>query len=120
MSKTLSKKCKLNLYKSVIRRIVTYASKTWALKKQIEENLLIFERKITGSVYGPTVETNCIRRRRTNEEIHTLLKQRNIARYIKAQRLACLGHLERMHEGRTTKKITRWKPLSSRPKERLM
>jgi hypothetical protein len=27
-----------------------------------------------------------------------------------------LGHLERMHEDRTTKKITRWKPLSSRLK----
>jgi hypothetical protein len=44
------------------------------------------------------------------------LKQINIVRYIKAQRLAWLGHLERMHEERTTKKITRWKPLSSRTK----
>jgi hypothetical protein len=26
-----------------------------------------------------------------------------------------LGHLERMQEERKTKKITRWKPLSSRP-----
>jgi hypothetical protein len=43
------------------------------------------------------------------------LKQRNIVRYIKAQRLAWLGHLGRMHEKRTTKKITQ-KPLSSRPK----
>jgi hypothetical protein len=35
--------------------------------------------------------------------------------YIKAQRLAWLGHLERLHEERTTKKTTHWKPLSSRP-----
>jgi hypothetical protein len=40
----------------------------------------------------------------------------NIVRCIKAQRLARLGHLERIREERTTKKITRWKPLSSRPK----
>jgi hypothetical protein len=53
-----------------------------------------------------------------NEEINILLKERNIVRYIKSQRLACLGHLERMHEERTAKKITRWKPLSSRPKGR--
>jgi hypothetical protein len=46
MSKTLSKKPKLKLYKSVIRQIVTYASETWVLKKQIKEKLLIFERKI--------------------------------------------------------------------------
>jgi hypothetical protein len=46
MSKTLSKKSKLKLYKSEIRQIVTYASETWVLKKQIEEKLLIFEREI--------------------------------------------------------------------------
>jgi hypothetical protein len=46
MSKTLSKKSKLQLYNSVIRLIVTRASETWVLRKQIEENLLIFERKI--------------------------------------------------------------------------
>jgi hypothetical protein len=67
-------------------------------------------------MYGPTVDPNCLRRK-TNE-INILLKQRNIVRYIKAQRLASLGHLERMHEERTTKKITRWKSLSSRPKGR--
>jgi hypothetical protein len=32
--------------------------------------------------------------------------------------LALFGHLERMHEERTTKKITRWTLLSSRPKGR--
>jgi hypothetical protein len=41
-----------------------------------------------------------------------------VVRYIKGQRLAWLGHLERMHEERTTKKISLWKPLSSRPKGR--
>jgi hypothetical protein len=60
-----------------------------------------------------------VRRRRTNEEINILLKQRNVVRYIKAERLAWLVHLERMHEERTTKEINRWMPLSSRPKGRL-
>jgi hypothetical protein len=46
MSKTLSKKSKLKLYKSVIRQVVIYASETWVLKKRIKEKLLIFERKI--------------------------------------------------------------------------
>jgi hypothetical protein len=95
---------------------VTYASETWVLKKQIKEKLLIFERKIIQRSYGPTVDPNGLRRGRTNEEINILLKQRNIVRYVKAQRLSWLGHLKRMHEERTTKKITHWKPLSSRPK----
>jgi hypothetical protein len=89
------------------------------LKKQIEEQLLIFEREIIRRIYGPTVDPNGPRRRRTNEEINIFLKQSNIGRYIKAQRLACLRHLERMNEERTTKKRSRWRPLSSRHKGRL-
>jgi hypothetical protein len=91
---------------------------TWALKKQVEEKLLVFERKIIRRICGPTVDPDSLRRRRTNEEINILLKQRNIIRYIKAERLAWLGHRERMPEEGTTKKITPWKPLSSRPKGR--
>jgi hypothetical protein len=98
MSMTLSKKSKLKLYNSVIWPIVTYTSETWVLKKQIKEKLLVFERKIIRRIYGATVDPNGLRKRRTNEEINILLKQRNIVRHIKAQRLAWLGHLERMHE----------------------
>jgi hypothetical protein len=75
------------------------------------------ERKIIKRFYGPTVDTDGLRRR-TNDEINTLLRQRNIVRDTKAQRLARLGHMERMHKERTTKNITRWKLLSSRPKGR--
>jgi hypothetical protein len=64
----------------------------------------------------PTFDPNGLRRR-TNAEINTLLKQTNILRYIKAQRLAWLGHSERMHEEGTAKKITHWNT-SSRPKGR--
>jgi hypothetical protein len=67
MSKTLSKKSKHILYKSVIRPVATYASETWVLKKQIEEKLLIFEKKIIQRIYGPAVDPNGLRRRRTNE-----------------------------------------------------
>jgi dephospho-CoA kinase len=45
MSKTLSKKSKLILYNSVIRSIVTYASETWVLNKQIEEMLQFLKEK---------------------------------------------------------------------------
>jgi hypothetical protein len=45
----------------------TLRLETWTLKKQIEEKLLIFERKITRRFYGPTARPNGLRRR-TNEE----------------------------------------------------
>jgi hypothetical protein len=73
MSKTLSKKPMLKIYNSAIRPIVTHASETGVLKKQIEEKLLVFERKIIRKIYGPTVDPNGLKRR-TNEEIKILLK----------------------------------------------
>jgi hypothetical protein len=75
MSKTLSKKSKLKVYNSVIRQILTYASETWVLKKQIEEKLLVSKMKIIRRIYGPTVDPNGLK---TNEEINILVKQRNV------------------------------------------
>jgi hypothetical protein len=34
--------------------IVTYASETWALKETVIQKLLVFERKISRRIFGPT------------------------------------------------------------------
>jgi hypothetical protein len=44
-----------------------------------------------------------------------LIKHKNIIRFVKAQRLNWLGHIERMPEERVVKKINNWKPIASRP-----
>ena len=36
--------------------IVTYASETWVLKKNIIQKLLVFERKIVRGIFGPMKE----------------------------------------------------------------
>jgi hypothetical protein len=41
---------------------------------------------------------NNIWRIRNNEEMNTLLKGENIARFIKSQRIRWLGHIERMED----------------------
>ena len=38
--------------------------------------------------------------------------------YIKAQKLSWFGHIYRMPDTRTTKKILKWNPLTNRPKGR--
>jgi hypothetical protein len=52
-----------------------------------------------------TTKENQIWRIKTNEELDKLIKRRNIANYIKAQRLSWYGHVERMPDTRTVKKI---------------
>jgi hypothetical protein len=43
-----------------------------------------------------------------------LIKHKNIVNYIKAQRPSCFGHVQRMPDARTVKKIFNWKPPTNR------
>ena len=47
-----------------------------------------------------------------NEELDKLIKYENIFNYIKAQRLSWFGHIQRMPDTRTAKKILKWNPLT--------
>jgi hypothetical protein len=95
-------KCIVTLIDSL--PIVTYASEMWVLKETIIQKLLVFERKILRRIFGPTKE-NKIRRVKPNEELNKLIKHKNIINYIKAQRLSWFGHVQRMPDTRTVKKI---------------
>jgi len=113
----VNKQSKLKLYRTVIRPIVTYSSETWVLKETIIQKLLVFERRILRRIFGHTKE-NQIWRVKTNEELDKLIKHKNIINYIKAQRLSWFGHVERMPDTRTGKKIFNWKPLTKRSQGR--
>jgi hypothetical protein len=52
------------------------------LKETIIQKLLVFERKILRTAFGPTKE-NQICRVKTNEELDMLIKHKNIINYIK-------------------------------------
>jgi hypothetical protein len=59
----------------------------------------MFERKIIRIIYEPVKENNVlVCRIRYNEEVNTLLKEEDIVRFIKSQRIRWLGHAERMAE----------------------
>jgi hypothetical protein len=92
---------------------VTFASETWVLKETIIQKLLIFERRILKRKFGLTKE-NQIWRVKTSEELDKLIKHKNIINYIKVQRLSWFGHVQRMPDTRTVKKIFNRKPLTKR------
>jgi hypothetical protein len=115
--KLLSKRSKLKLYWSVIRPVVTYTCETWVLKEKVIQKLMIFERIVLRKIFGTTKQQNGLWRIKTNEELDKLIKHKNIIRFIKAQRLNWLGHIERMSEERVVKKINNWKAIG-RPKNR--
>jgi len=116
-SKLFTKSSKLKLYRTITRPIVTYASETWVLNENIIQKVLVFERKILRGIFGPTKE-NQIWRIKINEELDKLIKHGNIVNYIKALRLSWFGHIYRMPDTRTNKKVFKWNPLTNGPKGR--
>jgi len=48
-------------------------------------------------------------------EIDKLMEGADIVRFIKAQRIKWLGHIQRMDQARPTRKLSDWKPVGTRP-----
>ena len=63
---------------------------------------------------GP-VNTDIIWRIRNNMEVDKLIKGADIVRFIKAQRIKWLGHIQRMDQARPTRKLLDWRPRGTRP-----
>jgi hypothetical protein len=53
-----------------------------------------------------------------NKEIETLMKEENIVRYIKSQRLAWYGHVNRVEDNKNVKAIMKWNPIERRSRAR--
>ena len=95
----------MQIYKTLIRPVVTYGSKTWTLTISDENLLRIFERNIPRKIYGP-IQDGDIWRIRNNEELNRSIKGEDIVKFIKAQRIRWLGHVKRMEEGAMPRKMT--------------
>jgi hypothetical protein len=48
-------------------------------------------------------------------EIDKLIKGADIVRFIKAQRIKWLGHVQRMDQARQTRELLDWKSMGTRP-----
>ena len=97
---------KIILYKTLTNKTgsVVWSVEAWTFTKKEEQVLLIFERKIFRSIYGPKYE-NGEWKSQMNRELEQMSKGENIVKWIKGQRIGWLGHLEGMEEDRMPKKI---------------
>lgn len=105
----ISRSLKVQIYKTVIRPIAIYGAESWTLTKKSEELVRIWERKILRKIYGPTCD-NGLWRMKMNHELYDKFKSPDIIAIIKVRRLEWLGHVMRMQNQRTAKKILEGKP----------
>jgi hypothetical protein len=82
-----------------------------------ENNLCIFEKQILRKISGP-VNIDSVWRIQNNMEIGNLIEGADIVRFIKAQRIKWLGHIQRMDQARPTWKLKEWRPMGTRPVEK--
>jgi hypothetical protein len=65
-------------------------------------------------ICGPVI-IDSVWRIRNNMELDNLIEGAGIVRFIKAQRLKWLGHIQRMDQARPTRKLLDWKSMGTRP-----
>jgi hypothetical protein len=85
------------------------------LTESIIQRFSEFVGKILRRIFGPTKEDNGIWRIKTNKKLDELIKHRSIINYFKSQKLSWFGHINRMPETSTVRRIYKWKPYISRP-----
>jgi hypothetical protein len=85
-NKLISRSTKMQIYRTILRPVVTYGSETWTLPTTEENSLRIFERKILRKPYGPVAE-NGVWRNRYNDELTEIIKGEDTVKFIKAQRI---------------------------------
>ena len=98
------------LYWTELRPVITYSSKSWELQESIKRKLLITERTILRRIFGPTKD----RKIKTTDELSNLIRNKNIIKYIKAQRLSWFGHVHWMTNDRMFKKLYACQSISTR------
>jgi hypothetical protein len=54
-----------------------------------------------------------------NYKLNALIGNADIVRFIKCRRIAWFGHVMRMNDKRTPKRILQWKPIGTRTRRRL-
>ena len=89
-------------------------SSPWTLTAKDENNLCVFERQMLRKIFGP-VNIDNVWRIWNNMEIDKLMEGADIVRFIKAQRIKQLGHIQRMDQVRPTSILLDWKPMGIRP-----
>jgi hypothetical protein len=110
-NKLISRNTKI--YTTPVRPVVTYGAETWSLTVADENALGSFERRRLRKIFGP-VWGGGEWRIRYNAKLHELIRGHDNVRFVQAQRIRWLRHMERISEERMPKRTLKGRLFSRR------
>ena len=105
----ISRSTTRKICRTLVRPVVTYGAETWSLTVADENALWSFERRTLRKIFGPVWDRG---------ELSELIKRHDILRFVKAQRIRWVGHVERMSDERMPKRMLKGRLFSRRRKGR--
>ena len=118
-SRELTRSMKVEVYKVMIRPVVTYGLETSCMTLEMERRLNVFENTILRRICGPVYDVEDGKwRRRHNVEIREMTGVPWLSDVVKSSKLRWAGHVARMEEGRMPKRLMNWIPEGRRPRGR--
>jgi len=76
------------------------------------------ERRILRTFFGLVQNEDGSWRIRMNHELNELIGNADIVRFIKSRKIVWLGHVKRMDDKKTPKRVLQWKPIGTRTRGR--
>ena len=110
-SKKISTEIKINLYKSIILPIVTYASETWRITTKLANRLNVFHHRCIRRILNINYKEHI-----TNEEILERSKLNRLEDIITERRMKMTGHILRLPNERPAKIALSWTPTNGKRK----
>ena len=101
-SKNIKKSAKMQIYKVMLRPVVTYGSETWTLTES--EFLKDFRKESTAEDLRP-IQKGDVWIIRNNEELNRSINGEDIVKFIKGQRIRRLGHAKSTEVGAMPRKM---------------
>ncbi|KAE9419908.1 hypothetical protein Angca_005948, partial [Angiostrongylus cantonensis] len=97
------------LLDSTVLPALTYASKTWSLRKQDERSLSVIERAVERTMLGVSRFTQ-VRDGIRSCDLRQPSKIKDAVPYAKQSKVRWAGHVMRMNDNRWTRAVNDWIP----------
>jgi hypothetical protein len=104
-TKSISRKTKFALYKTLIRPVAIYGAESWNTTKEEEEQLGVFERRVLRMIIGPKRTSDGFYCTRENRELYQIYQEPDLASLVKIRRISWAGHVIRREENHPLKLV---------------